>query len=110
MKATNRPLTNDELDAIVCLAHVSYPVASWDKRFNREVLQPAHETQQLSDKAVAQLWRLFIRYRRQFQHPKKAHLLNQANKLAAVDFRKQRATEEAKAKIEQLKAQAQETP
>lgn len=63
-----RPLSADETLAIRAIQRfVTFTPASWDKRFTREVLCPSLEQQppQLSEKAIAQLWRLFLRYRRQ---------------------------------------------
>lgn len=44
-----------------------------------------------SQNQASQLWRLFIRYRRQMDFPDKQRLLTVAEKLAAPDFRKERA-------------------
>jgi hypothetical protein len=79
-----REMTWDEHDAVKCLKEqVTYPPASWDKRFARELL-----TTTITEKESAQVWRLFHRYRRQIKHWKKAELLEVAAKLAAPDSRK----------------------
>ncbi len=99
MKTTPRtPCTEDEAIAVAALATVSYPPASWDKRFNRQ-LSPAG----LTDKERPQVWRLFIRYRRQISHPRKAELLRRAEAMAAPNFRKLVADNNAKARIQELK-------
>ena len=87
-----RPMTDDEREAILALRDVGFS-PTWDKLFDRDVLQPSAATRELSDKAAAQLWRLFIRYRRQTSCPNKARLLQVAQSLSAPDFRKQAAAE-----------------
>ena len=103
-KPEKRALTQDELEAIDCLSGVGMMPASWEKRFNRDVLQPAKETKLLSEKAVAQLWRLFIRYRRQWRHPERHRLLLYAASNAAPDFRKVEAARREQAEIDKAKA------
>ncbi len=79
-----RELTRDEHEAVKCLKEqVTYPPASWDKRFTRELL-----TTTITEKEAAQVWRLFHRYRRQIAHKDKARLLEVAANLAAPDLRK----------------------
>jgi hypothetical protein len=79
-----RDQTEDERQAVKCLKEqVNYPVASWDKRFARDLL-----TTTITEKESAQVWRLFHRYRRQIRHPEKARLLEVAEKLAPPDLRK----------------------
>jgi len=105
-KTEKRPLTQDELTAIDCLSGVRFLPASFEKRFNRDVLQPAAETKMLSEKAIAQLWRLFIRYRRQWRHPEpgeRSRLLRYAEEHAAPDFRKLAAAAKERAEIDKLK-------
>jgi hypothetical protein len=92
------PTNEDERIAVEALARVSYPSASWDKRFNRQLSPDA-----LTDKERPQVWRLFIRYRRQISHPRKAELLKIAESLAAPDFRKQQAAANERAKIEAMR-------
>ncbi len=99
-----RPITDDEVYAIQLLASVTYPVASFDKRFNRDVLQPARNTKQLSDKAIAQMWRLFIRYRRQIHTIDMPHMMKIAEEKAAPDFRKQQAAANKQARDDKMKA------
>ena len=89
------PLTTEESLAIQSLAGVSFPAASWDKRFYRNCLEGALE---ITDNMAAQLWRIFIRYRRQVRMPDrgmpmlqatvKAGLLKYAAQHAAPDLRK----------------------
>lgn len=95
-----RMMSPDELQAIERMHGVTYPVASWDKRFMR--MLSGCET--ISEKEAAQLWRLFIKYRRQMSFPDKARLLRLAEGLAAPDFRKQAAAAREQAEIDALKA------
>lgn len=67
------PYTPEEQIAAAALKCVTFPVASWDKRFAAS-LSPAG----LTDRERPQLWRLFIRYRRQIHCPRKAELLHLA--------------------------------
>lgn len=79
-----RDQTDDERQAVKCLKEqVTYPPASWDKRFARELL-----TITITEKEAAQVWRLFHRYRRQIAHKDKTRLLEIAANLAAPDLRK----------------------
>lgn len=94
------PATPVEIQAIDALKGVSFPVASWDKRFFRSIAS----LDMLTDKERPQLWRLLIRYRRQWTAPNKAALLKHAESLAAPDFRKQQAALAAQAKIDAEKA------
>lgn len=96
-----RMMTPDELQAIVRMHGVTYPVASWDKRFMRNL--SGCET--ISEKESAQLWRLFIRYRRQMSFPDKGRLLQVAERLAAPDLRKLAAAQRAQAEIDRQKAE-----
>lgn len=84
MKIERRTLSEDERTALQCLAHCTFPPASWDKKFVRDNVTLATTT----EKSVAQIWRLFHRYRRQITHPQKQRLLAIAEQLAAPDFRK----------------------
>lgn len=84
MKTDRRTLSEDERLALHCLAGCTFPPASWDKRFVRDNVSLATTT----EKSVAQIWRLFHRYRRQITHPQKQRLLAMAEQLAAPDFRK----------------------
>lgn len=96
-----REMTLDECDAVKCLKEqVTYPPASWDKRFVRELL-----TTSITDKEASQVWRLFHRYRRQINHWKKRELLAIAASLAAPDLRKQ-----AKELAERQRIQATKNP
>lgn len=97
-------MTQDERDAYQAICgHVTMTPASWDKRFFRQ-LQP----EAISEKEAPQLWRLFIRYRRQTVHPRKAELLRLAAGLSAPDYRKQQAAMNAQARIDELKRRYQE--
>ena len=97
------PLTDNEREAIKCLEHVGMPCGCWDKRFRRDVLSPALQTGVLGEKSVPQLWRLFMRYRRQINHPRKSELLKLAEKWSAPDFRKINAAAREQARIDELK-------
>lgn len=99
------PLTYNERQAIESLRGVTFTPASWDKRFARDVLFPALETGMLGEKSVPQLWRLFIRYRRQVRCSSydRARLMAVAEKWAAPDFRKVNAAAREQAEIDALK-------
>lgn len=94
-------MTPDEMQAIERMHCVTYPVASWDKRFMRNL--SGCET--ISEKESAQLWRLFIKYRRQMAFPDKSRLLALAETLAAPDLRKLEAARRAQAEIDHLKSE-----
>ena len=95
------PLTPDEVIVIAALRRVRYPAASWDKRFANQLSDDG-----LTEKQRPQVWRLFIRYRRQIDCPDKARILAAAEKLAAPDFRKVNAAANEQARIDELKRQA----
>ena len=98
-----RDMTPDECAAVRCLKQqVTYPPATWDKRFARELLDT-----QITAKQVGQVWRLFHKYRRQITHPDKTRLLELADTLAAPDLRKQSSADEARRRIEGMNAQIQ---
>jgi hypothetical protein len=103
-----RPVTADEMIALAAIARVGMSCGSWDKRFARDTLSTARETGMIGEKSAPQLWRLFIRYRRQIGCPRKAELLKIAERLAAPDFRKQRAAANEQAKIDALKSKYQQ--
>lgn len=90
------PISDLEQQAINLLHGVTFPVGSWDKRFFRSIAS----ARELSEKERAQLWRLLIRYRRQWDCPDKVSLLAHAARLAAPDFRKQKADAAAAARME----------
>lgn len=96
-----RIMSPDELQAVEQMHGVTYPVASWDKRFMRSL--SGMET--ISEKESAQLWRLFIKYRRQISFADKQRLMNLATSLAAPDLRKVEAARREQARIDELKAQ-----
>lgn len=106
-----RPLTLDELSAIEALGSVRFPVASWDKRFYRDALCHAQHTGEIGEKSAPQLWRIFIRYRRQLAlSPTDRHrLLKVAEALSAPDFRKVNAAASEQARIDEMKRQAAQT-
>lgn len=93
-------MTPDEMQAIERMHSVTFPVASWDKRFFRSL----SSCETISEKESAQLWRIFIKYRRQMGFPDKARLLQLAESLAAPDLRKVAAAQRAQAEIDALKA------
>lgn len=82
-----RLMTPDELQIVERMHCVTYPSASWDKRFMRMI----SGGEMISEKESEQLWRLFVRYRRQMIFPDKARLLKEAERKAAPDFRKVQA-------------------
>lgn len=89
-----RRMTEDELLAIAAMRGVTYPVASWDKRF----MGALSSGETISQKESVQLWRLFIKYRRQTNFPDKPRLMQLASSLAAPDFRKIAAAKKVEAK------------
>lgn len=95
-------LTTDELDAITMLRGVTFQVASWDKRFAAH-LQDCRSTGVIGEKARPQLWRIFIKYRRQTSGSRKAELLAYAATQAAPDLRKVAAAAREQAEIDRLK-------
>lgn len=97
-------MTPEELQAVERMHCVTFPAASWDKRFMRSMF--GSET--ITEKEAAQLWRLFIRYRRQMNFPDKARLLMHAETLAAPDLRKLAKAQREQAEIDRLKAKYQE--
>jgi len=97
MKTERRPVTPDEAVAVKYLGHVTYPVASWDKRFARHM----GEVEGITDKEAPQVWRLFKKYRRQIACPDKARLLALADTLSAPDLRKEAALREIREKYDQ---------
>lgn len=100
-----RPMSNDEAEAIAMLRGVTFPVASYDKRFAAH-LQECATCAIIGEKAVPQLWRIFIKYRRQTRGVRKAQLLGIAEQFAAPDFRKVNAAAREQARIDAMKAQA----
>lgn len=95
------PTTANEKQAVLMLKGCRFAPASWDKRFVGQL-----NTEALTVKERPQVWRLFIRYRRQIQGMmvyslkrnerqeqigKFQTLLHEAAALAAPDFRKQAA-------------------
>ena len=100
-KDTRRPLTPEESEAVWALHGVTFPVASWDKRFSRQLNKDSH----ITERGAAQIWRLFIKYRRQINRDLFARLHKMAERLAAPDFRKQQAASNEQAKIDKLKAE-----
>lgn len=97
-----RPRTPEEIKAIELMARVSYPCASWDKRFMRHL----SEIDGITEKEAPQLWRLFVKYRRQINLSDRGDLLTYANIQAAPDLRKIEAARKEQARIDELKAQA----
>lgn len=102
-KPEKHTLTEEELKAINAIDGVGMPSGSWDKRFRRDALAHAKYTREISDKAAAQLWRLFIRYRRQIPGMILMELMKIAEERAAPDFRKQQAALNEQAKIDEMK-------
>lgn len=96
MNVERRLMTHDEMQAVDRMGPVTYPVASWDKRFMRSI----SSGEMISEKESAQLWRLFIKYRRQTGNfPDKPRLLAFAQEHSAVDFRKLKAQEDDKIRL-----------
>lgn len=91
--------------AVKSMHRVTYPVASWDKRFMRMI----GEGEMISEKESAQLWRLFVKYRRQTGYTDKHSLMAYAKAHAAPDLRKVEAARREQERIDELKRQAQTT-
>jgi hypothetical protein len=100
VKAERHACTADEAAAIECLGQVTFPIASWDKRFARSLSASVG----LTDREAPQLWRLLIRYRRQWRHPERTALLALAEQRTAPDLRKLAAAERDQARINSLRA------
>lgn len=104
-----RPMTVEEIEATKLLAGVTYPIASWDKRFGGH-LQWAiqQEPPMISERAVAQLWRMVLRYRRQLPTQIRVKYVHIAEGLAAPDLRSKqyRVEREYQARIDQMKREA----
>lgn len=96
-----RPMDSDERIAVTELQGCRLTPASWDKRFIRHLGEMRDVG--ITEKEVPQLWRIFIRYRRQIGHPEKNRLLDKAAKLSAPDLRKQAAAQREQARIDELK-------
>ena len=56
------PATEQEKQAVYYLKRCGFAPAGWDKRFVRQLPEDA-----LTEKERPQVWRLFIRYRRQIE-------------------------------------------
>jgi len=97
-----RVMTPDEMQAVEQMRVVTFPVASWDKRFFRSL----YGTETISEKEASQLWRIFIKYRRQMAFPDKTRMLALAEGLAAPDLRKLAAAQRAQAEIDEMKRKA----
>lgn len=98
-----RPATVEEQVAIKALKYVSMLPGSWDKRFAQSLPPDT-----LTDKEAPQLWRMFIRYRKQIVCERKDELLGIAEQLAAPDFRKQKAMQREQERIDELKRRCKE--
>jgi hypothetical protein len=96
-----RSRTRDENLAVEQMKSVRYPPASWDKRFMRSLAS----VETITEKEAPQLWRLFIRYRRQISFQAKQHLLNLAETLSAPDLRKVEKARKEQEEIDRLKAE-----
>jgi hypothetical protein len=96
--------TDDERLAVTALQGVRMCPASWDKRFRNQLSPDA-----LSEKERPQVWRLFKKYRRQINCPRKAELLGIAKQFSAPDFRTLNAKAEIQKRIEELKQKSHDT-
>ena len=94
-----RQRTLDENLAVAQMKCVTYPVASWDKRFMRSL----SSVDGISEREVPQLWRLFIKYRRQISFPEKSRLTAIAEQLAAPDLRKISKMEREQAEVDRIR-------
>jgi hypothetical protein len=94
-----RLMTPDEMQAVEAMHPVTYPAASWDKRFMRNV----SSGEMITEKESAQLWRLFIKYRRQVYSGAKLKLMDLAVRHAAPDLRKVNAAMREQARINKMR-------
>ena len=104
-----RPMTVEEIEATKLLAGVTYPIASWDKRFGGHLQWAIQQTPpMISERAVAQLWRMVLRYRRQLPTQIRVKYVRIAEGLAAPDLRshKYRAEREYQARLEKIRHDA----
>lgn len=101
------PMSSEQLDAVDMMKGTTFPVSSWDKRFFRHILE-SRETGQIGEKAIPQLWRIFIKYRRQHRTEfptRRSELLRLAETLSAPDLRKVAAAQSEQNRIDELKAE-----
>lgn len=81
-------MTEEEITAATMLRGVTYPTASWDKRFAATIqIHLAMTPPMIGEKMVPQLWRLLLRYRRQIRHPEREKYIKLARERSAPDFR-----------------------
>jgi hypothetical protein len=99
-------MTEDEAIAVRALQLVTYPPASWDKRFARSMSGATC----ITEAEAPQVWRLFCKYRRQIGCPDKERLLALAQTLSAPDFRKASPRRSFKAEEERVKYEAAMKP
>lgn len=92
-------MTDDERVAAKAIGGCTMTPASWDKRFSRFI----SEMDTITEKEAPQVWRLFIRYRRQIRVPDKVRLLALAEKLSAPDLRKVEAAKREQERIAEMK-------
>ena len=73
---TRTPATEQEKQAVQYLKRCRFAPAGWDKRFVRQL-----QADGLTENERSQVWRLFIRYRRQIEREMRKHCLtpNQFN-------------------------------
>ena len=101
---TRTSYTPDEKLAVSALKKCRFPIGSWDKRFAKQLGDDG-----LTEKERPQLWRLFIRYRRQISTYDKSLLMKTAERLAAPDLRKAQAAANEQARIDQMRKQYETT-
>lgn len=110
-KPIDRRLTTpDERNVILAMRRtVTFPVASWDKRFFHHLLEMEDRGTEsihfrITDKEAPQLWRLAVRYRRQWcRTADDTRLLRVAESLAAPNFRKQQRAAREQERIDEMK-------
>lgn len=116
-KATYRPMTQDEITIIKAMRVVSYPSFTYDNRMGKSFRSrvwdaPPECSPIITERESSQLWRLSLRYRRQWKHPEKARLLKLARQFHVPKFRtkEQRRLENIAFKLKQaLKQMPTET-
>lgn len=113
-----RPMTPEEIEAIGFLKGVTYPTASFDKRFAATLHRYAAMTPpMIGEKMAPQMWRLFIRYRRQYREKdpsgvRRIPLFRIAEQLTAPEFRsrKYKVAVDYEARLKKLKEDAAKNP
>lgn len=103
-----RPMTPSENEAAFCLACVRTNPYTFDRRFTTGIVSRWKSTTptkpaQITENESAQLWRLFLKYRRQISHRNKANLLLTAEANAAEDLKRQSRMVQEQQQIQKMR-------